>query len=136
MSDITEIREKIFEETAAQRLVVKARTDQLDSHDYRVSASKFINEIFPNWENDSRIHFLAIEIRQNRALHGYRIDINNSEYDFDTAHKNVTGDRMQKNFHYLMSFDGQRDIKSKPYETTALALYVLSVHLVYVSTLR
>jgi hypothetical protein len=86
MSDITEIREKIFEKTAAQRLVVKARTDQLDSHDYRASASKFINEIFPNWENDSRIHFLTIEIRQNRVF--MAIDINNSDYDFDTAHEN------------------------------------------------
>ncbi|GES66834.1 hypothetical protein BO71DRAFT_394623 [Aspergillus terreus] len=85
MSTITELREKIFETTEAKWLVVKVHTDRLDSHDYRVSASQFINDIFPDWENDSRIHFLAIEIRGDRTF--MAIDINNSKYDFDTAHE-------------------------------------------------
>ena len=43
----------------------------------------------------------------------------------------VTGDRIQEDFHYFMSSDKQRDIKSKICEATALAWYVLSLHLVY-----
>ncbi|KAL5364484.1 hypothetical protein BJX96DRAFT_187906 [Aspergillus floccosus] len=70
MSDITELRGKIFEQNNVKRLVVKVHTDQLDAHGYR---------------NDSRIHFLAIEIRGDRTF--MAIDINNSEYSFDTAHE-------------------------------------------------
>lgn len=86
MSSTAQIREKIFEKTEAQRLVIKVHTNYLDSHDYRVSAGNFIDEIFPNWENDSRIRFLAIEIRGDRTF--MAVDINNSDYDFDTAHEN------------------------------------------------
>lgn len=88
MSNVAQVREKIFEKTEAQRLVIKVHTDQLDSHDYRVSAGKFIDDIFPNWENDSRIHFLAIEIRGNRTF--IAVDINNSDYNFNTAHETKT----------------------------------------------
>ncbi|PYH99039.1 hypothetical protein BO71DRAFT_394623 [Aspergillus ellipticus CBS 707.79] len=88
MCDTSEIREKIFEKSEAQRLVIKVHTEQLDSHDYRVSASNFINEIFPNWEDDSRIHFIAIEIRGDRTF--LAIDVNNLDYDFETAHETRT----------------------------------------------
>ncbi|TQB69775.1 hypothetical protein MPDQ_001399 [Monascus purpureus] len=88
MSNITELREKIFERTEAQRLVIKVHTEKLDSHDYRVSASKFVNEIFPNWEHDNRVRFLAIEIRGDRTF--FAIDINNFDYNFDTAHETKT----------------------------------------------
>lgn len=88
MSNITEIYEKIFERTEAQRLVIKVHTEKLDPHDYRMSANKFISEIFPNWEEDNRIHFLVVEIRGDRTF--MVIDINNVEYNFDTAHETKT----------------------------------------------
>lgn len=88
MSDIAEIREKIFERKEAQRLVIKVSTEKLNSQDYRASASKFVNEIFPNWENDNRILFLAIEIRGDRTY--MAVDINNFNYNFDTAHEAMT----------------------------------------------
>ncbi|PLB35087.1 uncharacterized protein BDW47DRAFT_110924 [Aspergillus candidus] len=88
MSSVTEIREEIFERAETQRLVIKVHTERLDSSDYRVSAGNFINEIFPNWEDDSRIRFLAIEIRGDRTF--MSIDVYNSGYDFDTAHETKT----------------------------------------------
>ena len=88
MSSIIEIREKIFEKAEAQRLVIRVHTDKLDSCDYRVSAGNFVNEIFPNWEDDSRVRFLAIEIRGDRRF--MSIDVNNFGYDFDTAHETKT----------------------------------------------
>lgn len=88
MSSITKIREKIIEKAEAQRLVIKMHTDKLDSCDYRVLAGNFVNEIFPNWEDDSRIRFLAIEIRGDRTF--MSIDVNNFGYDFDTAHETKT----------------------------------------------
>lgn len=63
MCDITEIREKVFKKTDAQRLVIKVHTERLDSQDYRVSVNNFINEIFPNWEDDHRIRFIATGLR-------------------------------------------------------------------------
>lgn len=84
MSNIAQIRDKILEKTEAQRLVIKVHTNQLDSQDYRLSAGRFMDEIFPNWENDSRIHFLAIEIRGDRTF--MAVDINNVNYNFNTAH--------------------------------------------------
>jgi hypothetical protein len=62
MSNIAEIREQMFEKKDAQRIIIKVHTEKLDSQDYRFSAYKFVNGIFPNWENDKRILFLAIEI--------------------------------------------------------------------------
>ncbi|PLB46011.1 hypothetical protein P170DRAFT_439697, partial [Aspergillus steynii IBT 23096] len=88
MSNVTEIRERIFERTEAQRLVIKLHTEKLDSVDYRVSTCKFINELFPDWEKDPRIRFLAVEIRGDRTF--MIVDVNNFDYDFDTAHKTET----------------------------------------------
>ncbi|PYI34320.1 hypothetical protein BP00DRAFT_423319 [Aspergillus indologenus CBS 114.80] len=85
MCDTSEIREKVFEKAEAQRLVIKVHTEQLDSYNYRVSASNFINKIFPNWENDNRIRFIAIEIRGDRTF--LAIDVINLNYNFETAHK-------------------------------------------------
>ncbi|GIK00116.1 hypothetical protein Aspvir_004134 [Aspergillus viridinutans] len=88
MSNIAEVREKIFERKEAQRIIIKVHTEKLDSQDYRVSAYNFVNEIFPDWENDKRILFLAIEIWGDRTY--MAVDINNYDYNFDTAHKNKT----------------------------------------------
>lgn len=88
MYNINEIHERIFERSEAQRLVIKVRTEKLDSHDYRVSASKFINEVFPDWEHHNRICFIAIEIRGDRTF--MVIDVNNFDYNSDTAHETKT----------------------------------------------
>ncbi|PYI25998.1 hypothetical protein BP00DRAFT_499087 [Aspergillus indologenus CBS 114.80] len=88
MSSTSQIREKIFEKSEAQRLVIKVHTDHLDSCDYRLSAGKIIDELFPSWQSDSRILFLAIEIRGDRTY--MVVDIYNSNYNFDTAHKTRT----------------------------------------------
>ncbi|KAA8642592.1 hypothetical protein EYZ11_006948 [Aspergillus tanneri] len=88
MANIADIREKIFENKDAQRIVIKLHTEKLDSQDYRASAYKIVNEIFPNWERDNRILFLAIEIWGDRTY--MAIDVNNYDYKFETAHKTKT----------------------------------------------
>lgn len=59
---IPDIREEIFKENKARRVIIKVHTKILDSQDYRGSASKVVNEVFPDWKLDSRVLFLAIEM--------------------------------------------------------------------------
>lgn len=80
------IRQEIFKSNDAKRLVIRLHTDKLeDSDDYLASASAIVSEIFPCWEKDSRVLFLAIEVRPERTH--MVIDINNDEYNFATAHE-------------------------------------------------
>ena len=86
MTNLPTIREEIFKSTNPQRLIIKTRTKpNLDTQTYRDEAYQTINEIFPDWHLDSRILFLAIEVWGHRIFTA--VDINNHEYDFNTAHK-------------------------------------------------
>ncbi|CEL11994.1 hypothetical protein ASPCAL15088 [Aspergillus calidoustus] len=85
MSDLSSIHEKVFENSDAKRLVMKFDTNRLDPHDYANSAKRILNEVFPDWERDSRILFLAMEVFQRRTF--IAIDINHHDYDFKTAHE-------------------------------------------------
>lgn len=88
MSGLTDIRKEIFSNGNAKRIVINVKIKCLDSQDYRTSAYSIVNEIFPDWKNDDRVLFLAIEVWGDRIY--IAIDINNYDYNFDTAHKNKT----------------------------------------------
>lgn len=89
IADVPGIREAIFHDDAkAKRIVMTVKTKHLDPQDYRGSAYKYISEVFPDWETDSRILFLAIEVWGHRAF--LAIDINHHDYDYDTAHKSTS----------------------------------------------
>ena len=88
MGNLSNIREEIFSNGNAKRIVIKVNTKSLDSQDYRTSAYRIVNEFFPDWECDNRVLFLAIEVWGNRIY--IAIDINHHDYNFDTAHKTKT----------------------------------------------
>jgi hypothetical protein len=88
MADLSEIREEIFKDNTAKRIVIKLNTDSLDAQDYRGSAYRVVSEAFPNWESDRRIRFIAIDVWSERTF--IVIDINHYDYDFSTAHKAQT----------------------------------------------
>jgi hypothetical protein len=88
MANPTEIREEIFGNNIAKRIVIKVRTKGLDPQNYRASASTIVSEIFPGWETDPRVLFLAIDVWSERTF--IVIDINHFDYDFGTAHKIIT----------------------------------------------
>lgn len=84
MPNLSDIRREILENDA-KRIVIKVRTKNLDPQDYRASAYGVASEIFPEWESDSRILFLAIDVWSERSF--IVIDIHHRDYDFGTAHK-------------------------------------------------
>ncbi|QKX53285.1 uncharacterized protein TRUGW13939_00363 [Talaromyces rugulosus] len=84
MTDISSIREMVFKENA-KRIVMKMKTRCLNPDDYANSAKTILNDIFPNWESDNRILFLAVEVFEERAFMAF--DINHHDYDFRTAHQ-------------------------------------------------
>ncbi|KAJ5110333.1 hypothetical protein NUU61_001590 [Penicillium alfredii] len=85
MANLFDIRKEIFGSDDTKRIVIKVNTNILDSQDYRASANGVASEIFPEWERDSRVHFLAIDVWSERTF--MVIDINHHDYDFHTAHK-------------------------------------------------
>ncbi|KAE8154052.1 hypothetical protein BDV25DRAFT_136197 [Aspergillus avenaceus] len=85
MSNISQIHEELFRNNETRRVVLKMRAQSLDLEDLRSSTYRVINDMFPDWENDNRVLFLAAEIWGDRAF--MAIDINNHEYNFQTAHK-------------------------------------------------
>ncbi|KAJ5304161.1 Subtilisin-like serine protease [Penicillium atrosanguineum] len=85
IGDLPYLRDKILEDNTTKRILIKLKSKTLDSEDYRVSANEIVKEIFPNWENDRRILYLAIDIWKERTF--IVIDINNHDYDFETAHE-------------------------------------------------
>lgn len=88
MRDLSDIREEIFRNNDPKRVVVRGRTKNLDAQDYRASANSIVSEISPEWESDSRILFLVIDVWSERTF--LVIDVNNHDYDFHTAHKTNT----------------------------------------------
>ncbi|CAG8365030.1 unnamed protein product [Penicillium salamii] len=88
MTNLPDIRNQIFEDGITKRIVIKMKNENLDSQDYRTSATKIVSEVFPEWESDPRILFLAIDVCSERTF--IVLDINHHEYDFNTAHKAKT----------------------------------------------
>ena len=89
MANISEIREEIFKNNNTQRIIVKMRkhSENLTSQEIRDSAYNVVHEIFPDWEQDSRVLFLAIEVWSDHTY--LAIDINHHNYNFDTAHQST-----------------------------------------------
>lgn len=85
MANLADIRKAIFGDDNAKRIVIKVNTKTLDPQDYRASANSVASEIFPEWESDSRILFLAIDVLSERSF--IVIDVNRHDYEFRTAHK-------------------------------------------------
>lgn len=86
MTNLSTIRDEISKTTQSQRIIIKTRTKaNLDTQTYRDQAYQTMNEIFPDWHLDPCILFLAIKVWGHRIFTA--VDINNHEYDFNTAHK-------------------------------------------------
>lgn len=90
MANISEIREEIFNNNKTKRIIIRMRkhSANLTSQEIRDSAYSVANEIFPDWEHDSRVLFLAIEFWSDHTF--LAIDINHHDYNFDTAHRSTT----------------------------------------------
>lgn len=88
MATLSDIRDDIFKNNETKRIIVRVRAESLDSQGYHALAYKVINEVFPGWESDTRVLFLAIEIWRNRMF--LAVDIHNHDYDFNTAHRTKT----------------------------------------------
>ncbi|KAL4797013.1 hypothetical protein BDV19DRAFT_387553 [Aspergillus venezuelensis] len=84
----SDLREVVFQANDPKRLVIRLKTTQLDSTDYRSYSADFISQIFPSWQTDPRIRFLAIGIWTYRTF--LVLDINNTQYSFETAHSDRT----------------------------------------------
>lgn len=87
-TDLSELRQEIFKNDEAKRIVVKVRTESQDTEEHRASAYRAASEMFPDWERDRRALFLAIEAWGERTF--MAIDVKSHDYDFATAHKNKT----------------------------------------------
>ncbi|KAJ5143316.1 uncharacterized protein N7515_002103 [Penicillium bovifimosum] len=85
MANLPDIRKEILGDNYSKRIVIKVNTKLLDPQDYRASANSVASEIFPEWESDSRIIFLAIDVWSERTF--LVIDVNRHDYDFHTAHR-------------------------------------------------
>ncbi|CAG8948023.1 unnamed protein product [Penicillium salamii] len=88
MANLPEIRREILENDTAKRIVLKLKTQNLDSQDYRTSAKRVVSEIFPDCETDARIRILVIDVWTERTF--IVIDINRHDYDFETADEDKT----------------------------------------------
>ncbi|KAJ5890801.1 uncharacterized protein N7473_007029 [Penicillium subrubescens] len=85
MTTLSNIRNDIFNDILQKRINIKVKTKTLNPEDYRTSTYYIVNEVFPDWTNDPRILFLAIDIWSERTF--IVIDINNYAYDFLSAHE-------------------------------------------------
>ncbi|OJZ85789.1 hypothetical protein ASPFODRAFT_207635 [Aspergillus luchuensis CBS 106.47] len=85
MSNISNIREEILKDNA-KRIIIRVKTE--GSEDCRDTAYRIVGEIFPNWKQDNRILFLAIQVWGNRIF--VNVDVNGDNYNYDTAHKDQT----------------------------------------------
>ena len=82
--------------------------DGLDSRNPR-QGYQTVNEIFPDWEHDSRILFLAIEM-------------NHHDYSLDTAHTNKTI------LPVFILTKRRRDVWRRPQEDTSIAEELADLH--------
>lgn len=87
MSNLTNIREELFE-CSAKRIIIRVKTETRNSEDCRTTAYRTVNEIFPNWERDNRVLFLAIQVWADRIF--MIIDVNHANYNYQVAHKDKT----------------------------------------------
>ncbi|PLB55657.1 hypothetical protein P170DRAFT_506212 [Aspergillus steynii IBT 23096] len=84
----SDIRQGLFKDDTAKRIVIKVKTQTLNPESYFASATNVVSEILPGWESDPRMLLLAIDLWSERTF--IVIDINNRDYNFRTAHKNTT----------------------------------------------
>ena len=87
MFNLANIREEIFKDNA-KRTIIRVKTKSSGSEDCRANAYSIIGEIFPGWECDTRILFLAIQVWDDQIF--INIDINWDNYNYGTAHKDET----------------------------------------------
>lgn len=87
MSNLTDIHKEVFKGSTKQ-IIIRVKTESRNSEDCRATAYRTVNNIFPNWETDSRVLFLAIQVWADRIF--INIDINHKNYNYQTAHKDKT----------------------------------------------
>ncbi|KAJ5794988.1 hypothetical protein N7457_001587 [Penicillium paradoxum] len=85
MPDISEIRTQILESNTPKRIVIRMNTKALNPQDYRASADKVVNQVFPGWEDDPRILYLVIDVSTERTF--IVIDVNHHDYNYHKAHR-------------------------------------------------
>jgi hypothetical protein len=121
MSNLADIREEIFKDNA-KRIIIKVKTKSLDSEDCRATAYRVVGETFPDWECDSWILFLAIQVWGDKIF--INIDINHDDYNFETAHK----DKPILPVYVLRKHRGNWILIRWPQEDEPLAAAVAELH--------
>ncbi|WEW56193.1 hypothetical protein PRK78_001630 [Emydomyces testavorans] len=76
---------KVIDEQHAIRIVADIPTDVLRSGDYLTSASDFIKPFVKEWESKHMTRLLVVDVYPRHTY--VVVDINNHQYDYDTAHK-------------------------------------------------
>ena len=72
------LREIVFQTNSPKRLVIKLKTAQLNSSDYRSSSTEYLSQIIPNFHSYPPIRSLATGIWTDRTF--LVLDINIKEY--------------------------------------------------------
>ncbi|PYH38075.1 uncharacterized protein BO87DRAFT_422108 [Aspergillus neoniger CBS 115656] len=85
MSNLPDIRDEILKGNA-KRIIIRIKSE--GSEDCRTTAYRIVGEVFPDWKQDNRILFLAIQVWGNRIF--VNVDVNRDNYNYDTAHKDQT----------------------------------------------
>jgi hypothetical protein len=87
MASAAEIH-KVFDRQESIRIIICVYTTTLNSADYISSASEILRNFVPEWEQNSQIRMLAVEVY---SRHTYiAVDVNNHSYEFGNAHKDTT----------------------------------------------
>ncbi|CAG8128313.1 unnamed protein product [Penicillium olsonii] len=123
MANLSDIRRDILNDIA-KRIVIKVKTQSLDSQHYLASANKVICEVLPDWESDPRIRFPVMDVWSERTF--IVLDINHHEYDFGTEHKTKTILPV-----FVLSQHGKRkdwDLIRWPKEDESLAAQLADLH--------
>lgn len=86
--NMNEIHDQIFkaiEEQDTIRIIADVPTDRLRPEDYLASASDFIKPFMMHWGEKHMVRHLVVDVYPRHAY--IVIDVNNRQYDYDTAHK-------------------------------------------------
>ncbi|KAL4932901.1 uncharacterized protein BDV17DRAFT_299460 [Aspergillus undulatus] len=89
MSNLPALHEQIFKNNA-KRIIVEAKTTSLESEDCRAAAYSAVGEVFPDWERDRRILFLAIQVKSGVIGFSSTSTSTATTYNYETAHKDKT----------------------------------------------
>jgi hypothetical protein len=85
MAEINEEVSRAVEREVTIRVLVDVPTEFLDPQNYLGSASNLIEALTAAWERSAATRQLVVEVYPRRSY--IALDINNSQYNYATAHK-------------------------------------------------